>query len=563
MATQGGSDTGKMPLEYFYEWESQEPARIFLTQPTGGGAVRDLNFGEAGSEVRRIAAWLIAQGWPAGSKVAILGKNSAHWVLADLAIMMAGHVSVPMYSTFNADALRYILEHSEARACFIGKLDDDASLKGGVPAGMPLIALPLAPPVPGALSWDALIAATEPFAGKPVPGVDDLWTIVYTSGTTGRPKGVMLKFGALKWVAGPGLRRIPFTSEDRFLSYLPLAHIMERIVLEMSAIHYGCRIYFAETLDTFLTDLRRARPTVFLSVPRLWVKFQQGVHSKLPPEKLQRLLKIPIIGSLVRRKVLKGLGLEHCRFAGSGAAPLPGDVLRWYRNLGLELLEGYGMTENCAISHAILPGTSFPGTVGVPYEGVESRIDAKTGEVQMRSPAVMVGYYKEPEQTAAAFTADGWLRTGDKGVIDAHGNLRITGRVKDIFKTSKGKYVAPAPIEDLLVTHAAVEACVVTGANLAQPLALLMLSQVAMAGASGAGRGALTESLTVHLKTVNQQLDAHEKLECVTVITTLWTPENGFVTPTLKVKRARIEEVYANHYEDWVRERKPVVWAEV
>ena len=298
-------------------------------------------------------------------------------------------------------------------------------------------------------------------------------------------------------------------------------------------------------------------------MPRVWVKFQQGVHSKLPPEKLQRLLKIPIIGSLVRRKVLKGLGLEHCRFAGSGAAPLPGDVLRWYRNLGLELLEGYGMTENCAISHAILPGTSFPGTVGVPYEGVESRIDAKTGEVQMRSPAVMVGYYKEPEQTAAAFTADGWLRTGDKGVIDAHGNLRITGRVKDIFKTSKGKYVAPAPIEDLLVTHAAVEACVVTGANLAQPLALLMLSQEAMAGASGAGRGALTESLAVHLKTVNQQLDAHEKLECVTVITTLWTPENGFVTPTLKVKRARIEEVYANHYEDWVRERKPVVWAEV
>ncbi len=555
------NEEGRMPLEYFYQWEKSSPDRVFLTQPTGGGNARDITWGEAASEVRRMAAWLKAQGWPAGSKVALLGKNSAHWVLADFAIMMAGYVSVPMYSTFNAEALRYILEHSEARACFIGKLDEVGSLKDGVPAGMPLIALPLAPPV-DALSWDALIKATKPFEGEPAPKPEDLWTIVYTSGTTGRPKGVMLNFGGLKWIAGPGLRRIPMNQEDRFLSYLPLAHIMERVVLEMSAVHHGCRIFFAESLDTFVADLQRARPTIFLSVPRLWVKFQQGVHSKLPPEKLQRLLKLPIVGWLVRRKILKGLGLEHCRFAGSGAAPLPGEVLSWYRNLGLELLEGYGMTENFAISHGILPGTSFPGTVGVPYEGVESRIDPETGEVQMRSPAVMVGYYKEPEQTAAAMTADGWLRTGDKGMIDAHGNLRITGRVKDIFKTSKGKYIAPAPIEDLLVTHAAVEACVVTGANLAQPLALLMLSPDAMAAAKGEGRATLAESLAAHVKHVNTQLDAHEKLDCVAVVSTVWTPENGFVTPTLKVKRARIEEAYGAHYEAWAGQRKVVVWAD-
>ena len=562
MAARQASDEGKMPLEYFYHWERTSPERVFLTQPIGGGAVRDITWREAGDQARRMAAWLQAQGWPKGSKVAILGKNSAHWMLADLAIMMSGFVSVPMYSTFNADALRYILEHSEARACFIGKLDETASLKDGVPAGIPLIALPLAPPVE-ALSWDALIAASTPLAGEAVAQPQDLWTIVYTSGTTGRPKGVMLSFAGLKWAGGPALRRISFSTEDRFFSYLPLAHIMERVVLEMTAIHHGCRIFFAESLDTFLADLQRARPTMFLSVPRLWVKFQQGVHSKLPPEKLQRLLKIPLVGYLVRRKILKGLGLEHCRFAGSGAAPLPAAVLRWYRNLGLDLLEGYGMTENFAISHAILPGTSYPGTVGVPYNGVESRIDPDTGEVQMRSPAVMVGYYKDPEGTAAAFTADGWLRTGDKGVVDGNGCLRITGRVKDIFKTSKGKYVAPAPIEDLLVTHPAVEACVVTGANFAQPLALLMLSLEAMAAAKGDGRKVLVQSLEAHLKTVNTQLDAHEKLDCVAVVTTMWTPENGFVTPTLKVKRARIEEAYAGHYEGWIRERKAVVWAQV
>ena len=561
MADQDAADDGKMPLEYFYHWERARADHVFLTQPAGGGVVRDITWRQAGDEVRRMATWLKAQGWPAGSKVAILGKNSAHWVLADLAIMMAGHVSVPMYSTFNAEALRYILEHSEARACFIGKLDDTASLKDGVPAGVPLIALPLAAPLEG-LSWNTLIAASTPLAGEPVAQPEDLWTIVYTSGTTGRPKGVMLKFGALKWAAGPALRRITFSSDDRFISYLPLAHIMERIVLEMTAIHHGCHIYFAEALDTFLADLQRARPTIFLSVPRLWVKFQQGVHAKLPPEKLQRLLKIPLVGWLVRRKILKGLGLEHCRFAGSGAAPLPADVLRWYRNLGLDLLEGYGMTENFAISHAILPGTSHPGTVGVPYAGVDSRIDAETGEVQMRSPAQMAGYYKDPEGTAAAFTADGWLRTGDKGQLDEHGNLRITGRVKDIFKTSKGKYIAPAPIEDMLINHPAIEVCVVTGANFTQPIALLMLSPDAMAAARGNGRGALVDSLSAHVDAVNARLDAHEKLDCVAVITTLWTPENGFVTPTLKVKRNRIEEAYAAKYEGWIRQRKTVVWAE-
>ena len=560
MADQAAGE-GKLALEYFYRWEKENADKVFLTQPSAGGVVRDITWAEAGSEVRRMAAWLKAQGWPAGSKVAILGKNSAHWILADLSIMMAGFVSVPMYSTFNADALRYILEHSESRACFVGKLDDTGALKDGVPAGVPLIALPLAAPLES-LSWDTLIGATTPLAGEPLPKPEDLWTIVYTSGTTGRPKGVMLNFAATKWLAGPSLSRVQITGEDRFLSYLPLAHIMERIVLEGSAIHYGCRIYFAEALDTFLDDLKRARPTVFISVPRLWVKFQQGVHAKMPPEKLARLMKLPIIGYLVRRKILKGLGLAHCKLAGSGAAPLPADVLRWYRDLGLDLVEGYGMTENAAISHGTLPGTSHPGTVGVPYPGVESRIDPESGEVQMRSPAVMVGYYKDPDQTKAAFTEDGWLRTGDKGRIDTNGNLVITGRVKDIFKTSKGKYVAPAPIEDLLVNHPAVEVAMVTGANLAQPFALLMLSAEAVAGAAGAGRAALIESLAAHLKTVNTQLDSHEKLDCVAVITTLWTPENGFVTPTLKVKRARIEEFYAARYEGWLTERKPVLWVE-
>ena len=220
------------------------------------------------------------------------------------------------------------------------------------------------------------------------------------------------------------------------------------------------------------------------------------------------------------------------------------------------------MTENSGVSHSTLPGGRQTGSVGMPYDEVESRIDPETGEIQMRCAALMLGYYREPEQTAAAMTADGWLRTGDKGSIGSAGQLRITGRVKDIFKTSKGKYVAPAPIEDLLVLHPDVEACAVTGANLPQPLAVVMLSQEAVARcASAEGKAALVASLQGHLAQINAKLDPHEKLDCLAVVTTSWTPENGFVTPTLKVKRARIEEAYGAQFEAWAARHQPVVWA--
>jgi long-chain acyl-CoA synthetase len=345
------------------------------------------------------------------------------------------------------------------------------------------------------------------------------------------------------------------------LSYLPLSHVAERTLVEHGLLATGMHIFFAESLDTFTQDLQRARPTAFFSVPRLWVKFQQGVLAKMPAAKLDRLLKIPILNRIVRKKILGALGLDQCSFAAGGAAPMPPELLNWYARLGLPIVEVYGMTENCGVSHATLPGVQRPGTVGQPYEGVETRLDPASGEIQVRSHGLMLGYYKEPELTRDTFTADGWLRTGDKGVLDVEGNLKITGRVKDLFKTSKGKYVAPAPIEDRLVTHAAVEACCVTGANLGQPLAVLMLNAEAVAkAASPAGRQALETSLAGHLEQVNAALDPHEQLDCLVLVTEPWSVDNGFVTPTFKVKRNRVEEVYAASYERWTRARQPVVW---
>ena len=511
-----------------------------------------------------MAAWISSQGWPVGSKIAIIGKNSAHWLMADLAIWMAGHVSVPIYSTFNAAALRYVLEHSESRACFVGKLDDLVGLSGGVPSDVLQIVMPLAPvSVRGDYTWEGLIAQHQPMTGAPLPDGDALATIVYTSGTTGNPKGVMQTFNALAWAVSAAGERFKFTDRERMLSYLPMAHIAERCLVEHGMLRHGGHIYFAESLETFVQDIQRARPTLFFSVPRLWVKFQQAVYGKIPARKLNRLLSIPLVGWLLRRKLLKGLGLDQVRIALGGASPMPADVLKWYRDLGLELLEVYGMTENCGLNTSTLPGTYRPGTVGVPYVGVETRIDQASGEIQMRSPAVMLGYFKEPAQTAAALTEDGWLRTGDKGVRDADGCIRIVGRVKDIFKSSKGKYVAPAPIEDLLVVHPDVEACVVTGANFPQPFGIVMLSAASLKRVEdAAAHSALMESLARHLEQVNSRQEGHERLAFLVVTRMSWTPENGMVTPTFKVKRAMIEETYGGYYATWTAQGKPVIWGD-
>jgi long-chain acyl-CoA synthetase len=553
-----------LALQRLYHWEKTAPDRIAMTQPMGGGVIKDFTWAEVADEVRRMAAHLKAQGWEPGSKVAMLSKNCAWWLMSDLAIWMAGYVSVPLYPTLAQDTVAQILTHSEARACFVGKLEGWESMKPGMPAGLPSISYPLSPPdaIRSYEGWDAICARNVPLDGEVIRGTDELATLIYTSGTTGRPKGVMHNFGNFAWAVDKGIERITMTAEDRMLSYLPLAHVVERVLVEHGWLRTGLRVFFADSLETFSADVQRARPTIFFSVPRLWVKFQHVVHHNLAPAKLERLLSIPIIGGLVRRKVLKALGLDQCRIAAGGAAPMPLELLVWYRRLGLPVNEGYGMTENLALSHLTLPGQNQEGTVGPPYDGVDVRIDAQTGEIQMRSGALMLGYYKEPGLTREAFSADGWLRTGDKGQIDAQGLLHITGRLKDLFKTSKGKYVAPAPIEDKLVMHEAVDACVVTGANLGQPLGIVMLTAEAATRVAGdpAARAELEASLGKHLQDINATLDPHERLACLVVVTTAWTVDNDIITPTFKVKRNRIEEIYAAQYERWESSGREVIW---
>ncbi|MES2684037.1 MAG: AMP-binding protein [Pseudomonadota bacterium] len=550
-----------LPLARIFHWERKRAHHVYLTQPMGQGVARDYTWGHAVGEARRIAAYLKSQGWPAGSTVAILGKNSAHWIMADYAIWMAGYVSVPIYPTLTAESVRQILEHSEAKACFIGKLDGFEAMRPGIPAGLLCIATPLAPKT-DFVQWDDIVQRTPPLEGEVVRAAQELATIVYTSGTTGMPKGVMHNFGNIGWSGSPPEKRGNLSPDDRMLSYLPLAHVAERWLVEANSIRCGFHIYFVESLDTFAADLRRARPTYFISVPRLWTKFQQGVFSQMPKARLDRLLKIPVVRGFVKKKILKALGLDAVRIAGGGAAPMPPSLIEWYRSLGLELLEGYGMTENFGVSHGSRVGEARIGYVGHPWDGTEHRISAE-GEVQTRGPSLMQGYFKEPEKTRETMTEDGWLRTGDLGEIDEAGRLRIVGRLKEQFKTSKGKYVAPAPIESKLSTHSAIEACCVAGSTYPQPFALLMLNaDIARDCAENAEKKAeLSASLATHREAVNAQLNEHEKLDFFVVVSEQWTVENHFITPTMKVKRPMIESTYSKHFDQWAAARQAVIWA--
>jgi long-subunit acyl-CoA synthetase (AMP-forming) len=349
--------------------------------------------------------------------------------------------------------------------------------------------------------------------------------------------------------AGAGLARaVGVTRADRMLSYLPMAHVMERAGCELVSLMSGMPLFFADSPETFLDDLKRAQPTIFISVPRLWQKLRHGVEHRLRPLRplrLERIVRMPLLGGWVAKRVLAGLGLGQVRFAVSASASLSEDVIRWYRSLGLELQEAYGMTENFAYSHISQPGQGRVGYVGHPRDGVSCRL-GPAGEVLVKSPASMLGYFKDPELTRDAFTDDGYLKTGDRGELDAEGRLRLTGRLKDIFKTSNGKYVVPGPIEDLLNADTAIEASCVLGSGQRAPCALVTLAVGPDASAASVARQ--LESLRVK---VNAQLDKEQRLELIVASRRSWSIEAGELTPSLKVCRGVIEAAARPHLASW------------
>ncbi len=540
-------------IDKFCEYESSRGSKLFLAEPVKG-IYQKFTWQEAGSEIRRMAAALQKMGLGKNDKVAILSKNCAHWIMTDLAIAMAGCISVPLYPNITPDALREIIVHSECKTIFIGKLDNPEELRKGVPNDLTRITFPFYPNA-DCLNWNDLIANEEGIKGKPVIDKNDLACIVYTSGTTGLPKGVMHTFYAMSFAVNTFLESFTDLKEEIFFSYLPLCHVAERMLVECGTIFTGSTVYFVESLETFAKNLADTQPTVFLAVPRIWEKMQEGILKKMPQQKLDRILSIPVVSWLFKRIIKKKLGLGRARFVFTGASPINPALLHWYARLGLIIQEAYGMTENVALSHVNRKIAVRFGTVGQSYPGVEVRL-GKDNEVQVKSDANMLGYYKEPALGAECFEDD-FLRTGDEGSIDAEGYLTITGRIKDQFKTSKGKYIMPAPIESKLLQNPQLAQVCIVGSGMPSAMVLCTLSE----SAKKENTETLTSDLKAIISSINHGLEQHEHLSKLIVLPDEWTIANGLLTPTLKIKRKMVDAAFSEQYEAWSRMHEVVIFS--
>jgi long-chain acyl-CoA synthetase len=513
-----------------------------------------------------MAAWLKKQNWPPGSRIVILARNCAWWMIADFAIWMAGHVSVPFFPAASRSTLTSLFQHCEPVACFLGRFDYELDLQQDIFKNITFLHFPntTATYVPSqSTPWAGVVATETPLLTSPVRGALEPATIIYTSGTTGQPKGAIHSFQSLS-LMGKSMEpafTAAMTGDDSILSYLPLAHIAERAIVEMNALFMRLHIFFVDSQDTFLDDLKRSRSTFFFSVPRLYIRFQQKVFETIPQKKLNRLLAIPWIGSIVNRKLLRRLGLNHARLVAGGGAATPVETIQWYRKLGLEFVEGYGMTET-GITHVPLPGQYRVGYVGNSSLYALTRISAD-GEVQIAGPMNMLGYYRNPELTRQAFTADDYFRTGDRGEIDTAGRLKLIGRLKEEFKTSKGKFVIPAHIEKLLTLSPAIESVAIFGAGMTLPFALIVLVQEKRAACTTSEGRADTEAELKSLLThVNSELEQYERLRFLVICDQPWTTENSLLTPTLKVCRPALERSYSDRFSQWEKMGCEVVWLE-
>lgn len=526
------------PLEMLYKWESEKPEQVYMTQPVKGEN-KTFTWAQTAQLARKVAAKLQSYQYPKGTRIALLAKNTAEWVITDLAIALAGYVSVPIFATAGKDTISYVLEHAECPLLFIGKLDNYDAVSAIQKNDLVTVAFPY-DNIKADIAWHEFVDIA-PLVGNPVPDMNDIMTIIYTSGSTGQPKGVVHTYTSICWAARNSLIALSVSEEDRIMSYLPLAHITERVLVELASFYSGMRLHFVESLNTFTRDVKACQPTLFISVPRLWTKFQMGVLAKIPQKKLSFLLSIPFVGKKVASKIRDELGLGSARLWASGSAPIPPATIEWFNKIGIDISEGWGMTENAAYGTSSVPfRTDKIGAIGRAYDGVTIRL-AEDGEIQVKSPCNMIGYYKDQEKTSGVFTNDHYLRTGDKGRMDSEGYVYITGRLKDIFKTEKGKYVTPAPIEAKIMENPIVEQVCVTGTNLPQPIALLVLSE----GAQSQSKDLVNQALHDTLEHVNSNLESHQRLDRIVIFREEWSIENDLLTPTLKVKRHVIEEKFA------------------
>ena len=544
----------------FYDWEQKLNNQPFLKQPYGN-LWENYTWGEVGIMSRKLATGLKSMGLKNKSHIGLVSKNCREWIIADLAISMAGHISVPFFPTLKSHEIEKLLDFGDVDALFVGKLENWEEMKKGVRDDMPIISFPHYKNHSKILKgekWFDFIERFEPQTENFQPKLNDVWTIIFTSGTTGDPKGVVLTYETLyntKRITEDGNPlKVDFSGKNDFISYMPLNHIFERVVIEHTAFRFGGTISFVESLESFAKNLSDVQPTAFQGVPRIYSKFQEKILEKMPQKKLTSLLKIPIISWLVKRKLKNALGMSRVKAVVTGAAAMPLELLDWYKTIGIYITNGYGMTENCATCTNLNPYQPLGrGSVGKPTPGVDLKISDQ-GEILMKGPFILSEYYKNEEITKETLK-DGWLHTGDKGHIDNDGFLYITGRVKDMFKTSKGKYIEPGVLESYFGKINDFSQICVVGLNCTQPILLAVPTEIAVQN-----KDIVSKKLSKVLIDINEKLDNYKKISKIILVREDWVPENGMTTPTLKIKRAKIDEKFSPMYNNWEKSEKTVIW---
>ena len=547
----------------FYDWEEKHKDKPFLRQPFGD-EWEVYTWGQVGLMARKLATGLKSLGLPKGSHIGLMSKNCREWIIADLAIIMAGFVSVPFFPNLKSHEIKNLLEFGDVKALFMGKVENWDEIKKGISEEMPIIAFPHYKgnsKIDRGYQWNDFINQFEAQKENYHPNIDDIWTIIFTSGTTGNPKGVILTFGInqntdIMYTKEYNPLGVDFEGNNSFFSYLPMNHIAERIAIEFTSFKNGGVISFTESIDTFIKNLSDVQPSVFFGVPRIYTKFQLGILSKFNQKKLDLLLSIPFLSFIIKKKIQKSLGLSNAKVIVSGAAAMQVAQRNWFRKIGINITIGYGMTENCAITTQI-PGTNFnkPGSVGTVQPNVEIKIDEETEEVLMRGPYVMAGYYNDIETTNKTIK-NGWLHTGDKGKIDADGHLYITGRVKDTFKTSKGEFIDPAKIEAKFGEVEYFGQMCVVGLGVPQPIMLVNISDLG----KKLEKEELIEKLENKLESVNSTLFNYLRISTIVICKDEWTPQNEILTPTMKIKRGNVDKMYMSKYDEWHHTNEKVIW---
>ena len=530
--------------DYLDQWNSQHPDQIWLRERKGD-ATTDWSWHQAHTEINAIACWFESRFADTGHRIGLLSRNRAHWYFADLGACAAGHVVVPMFTTASSETAAYVMNFTEMKVLFVGETENWNEIRQILPEDILIIALPGVELAEEHLRWEDL---ASPFRGS-MPTykcqADDLVSLVFTSGTTGAPKGVMQTHSSNLIPIARFSNTFSMEIGARFFSYLPLAHIAERQLVEGSSLVNCGEVHFNENLSTLLRDLPLCRPGFMFGPPRVWEQLQQGIIAQFgSQDAVDVALKADAktVGKMIREKI----GLDQADYLLTAAAPTPPALIHWYDRFGICLMEGFGQTE-CMGPIVSSKEERRVGSIGKPTNDIEVRV-TEDDELLVKAPGCSPGYYKMPEKTAATFI-DGWVHTGDKVRIDDDGFYYITGRVKDYFKTIQGKFVAPTPIENIFAENPYTEQICLLGRGYSKTTMTCVLSAIALE----LPRNVVEAALLERVKAVDIEVEKHARIGAVMISAEPWSIGNKVLTPTMKIRRDMVEELFGEKARELAR----------